>query len=105
MKKVVPLPDDEKILDLFKKWRIDPLKFVLEVFDWEKVSLIVNGMIVKSPSRQQQEALVWISKLAQAKLKRAEGQKLTAEETKLANKLGISIRSGHGCGKDRKSVV
>lgn len=41
-----------------------------------------------------------IGKIAWAKIKSFKGESLTEEEKSLAKKIGISIRSGHGTGKD-----
>lgn len=100
MKKVVPLPDDKEIQKLFNQWRVDSLKFANEVFDWDKLQLSIDGKIIRGLSKQQIEGLEWINKLVKAKLKKAHGEKMTQEEQKLASKKGISIRSGHGVGKD-----
>jgi hypothetical protein len=60
----------------------------------------VAECIGATPTSQQRDALLLVGKLAKAKVKLFEGKKLTKEEKKLSAKRGISIRSGHGTGKD-----
>jgi len=68
----------------FKKWRFDPYLFVTEA-------------IGAKPSNQQTEGLLAVKALVNAKWKKHMKQRMTAEEKELALKLGITIRSGHGC--------
>lgn len=76
---------------LFERWYKNPLLFVKECFTWPEG---------EKPTKQQEEGLILVGKIAQAKIKSHEGSKLTEEEQGLVNKLGIAIRSGHGVGKD-----
>jgi hypothetical protein len=73
--------------DTFLKWRNDPVQFVLEVV----------GVV---PTNQQREGLRALGKLYDSKLKMAYGVPLSDEEQEYAGKIGVSIRSGHGTGKD-----
>ena len=79
---------DRKHVELFKSWQLDSEKFVREAL---KVEMI---------STQQLQGLKEMDKLVQAKLKRAAGHDLTSEEEKYSKKIGLSIMSGHGTGKD-----
>ena len=72
---------------VFLRWRQNPLAFVKEC-------------IKAVPSNQQEEALRLVGAIANAKLKYNTGQQCTPEEVTLAKKLGITIRSGRGTGKD-----
>jgi hypothetical protein len=76
--------DDGKVL---LRWRENPELFVREA-------------IGANPTNQQQRGLAAVSALSKAKIKSAKGGKLTKKEKELADKIGISIRSGHGTGKD-----
>lgn len=51
-------------------------------------------------STQQRNAFKELGKLIRAKLKKADGEKLSKEEEKYAAKIGMSIQSGNGTGKD-----
>lgn len=77
---------ERDIADSINIWKRNPQVFVEEC---------IGG----KPSNQQEEGLYWVGALAQAKLKRATGA-ATPGEIELSKKLGISIRSGHGLGKD-----
>lgn len=74
--------------DLIRRWASDPELFVRE------------GLRVKRISKQQLEGLRELKKLVVARLKLADGAKLTSEELGYAKKYGMSIMSGHGTGKD-----
>ena len=81
------LSNEEKEKAVINRWRSSPLLFVKEC-------------IKAVPSNQQEELLIIVGKLAMAKLKYNLGAECSEEEIKLAKKLGISIRSGRGTGKD-----
>ena len=74
-------------VELTSRWQEHPEYFVIEALG------------VK-PTRQQTEALKTIGLLVRTKLKYLQKQPLTPEETELVSKLGISIMSGKGTGKD-----
>jgi hypothetical protein len=78
------LKPEEKVI---MRWREDPELFVREA-------------IGAFPTNQQQDGLKAIKDLSTAKIKASKGFKLTKKEAELAEKMGISIRSGHGTGKD-----
>lgn len=74
--------------DLLKRWRHDNRAFVREFLG------------VKFVSKQQDRALMAIQALVNAKIKRWREDPMTNKEKKLAEKIGVSIRSGKGTGKD-----
>lgn len=76
-----------EFMDVIDRWQKDPALFVRECIGVE-------------PSRQQAEGLEAVRKLSIAKRKAFHKVPMTAEEEEFAGKLGISIRSGHGTGKD-----
>ncbi|MCK5236196.1 MAG: hypothetical protein KAR06_04345 [Deltaproteobacteria bacterium] len=77
---------------LVLSWARDPEKFI-----YEALRIREKGYEL---STQQKEALTETAKLAQAKIKASKGEKLTDEEGAYAAKIGISIMSGKGTGKD-----
>lgn len=70
-----------------ERWRRHPRLFVLEAIGCQ-------------PTNQQSEALDLVGELAEAKIVVNKGWKATKRQKELAEKIGISIRSGHGTGKD-----
>lgn len=78
----------ESQVSLVESWAKDPLKFVEE------------ALRVKYLSTQQKQAFEELRKLVWSKIKLAEKRKMTAEEKAYAKKVGISIMSGMGTGKD-----
>lgn len=76
---------------LFLRWRRSPYHFIRDIMEWKED---------EGPTRQQQEGLEMVGKIADAKYKVNNNLKCTEEDRILASKLGISIRSGHGTGKD-----
>jgi len=78
---------------LFMRWRESMEAFVEE-------ALGVDGKRGWSISTQQREACREVSKLVNAKIKRLYNHPMTEEENAYANKLGMSIMSGQGSGKD-----
>ncbi len=83
---------NEADIKLIKSWVRNPRKFVIEALRLEE-----KGHTL---SRQQEKALDELKKLVTAKLKASEGKKLSTEEKEYAAKIGISIMSGQGTGKD-----
>jgi phage terminase large subunit len=69
---------------------------------WSKNAelFVRQALKVKLITHQQRELLSVITKLVWAKIKLAEGKKLTDEERDLAHKIGVSVMSGKGNGKD-----
>lgn len=77
----------KEFMDIIDRWQKNPGLFARECVGME-------------PSHQQDEAFDAVRRISLAKRKAFRGEELTEEEERLANKLGISIRSGHGTGKD-----
>jgi hypothetical protein len=73
---------------LWVSWKENPLKFVKEALN------------VTSVSQQQEAALEELRRLVFCKIKKSEDAKLNKEEERYASKIGISIMSGKGTGKD-----
>ena len=76
-----------------RQWIIDPRSFVVEAIG-------MDGSPGRTISTQQEEGLKAYGLLLNAKIKRHEGVALTEAEQAVVNKLGISIMSGQGTGKD-----
>lgn len=79
---------DPKLRQLMLSWRLSAHKFVVE------------AMGIDSLSNQQIDACNHLSLLTTAKWKEALGQPMTEKEKIYAKKIGISIMSGQGTGKD-----
>lgn len=81
-----------------------PLEWVKDIFGDAFQKLNRNaGKVVPTDtglSSQQEDALVRWGQLIRAKLRKAEGLPLSEEEEKLVTKIGMSIMSGTGTGKD-----
>ena len=77
---------------LLERWQMSARAFVHEFLG------------VKSISKQQQQALKAMTILVRAKLKKWRGEKLSKTEAKYVDRIGISIRSGKGTGKDALSA-
>jgi hypothetical protein len=77
---------------LVEKWILDPLA-------WAESVLSAPDKPYR-PSTQQKEGWEAYRRLLTAKLKRAHGVAMTAQEQDDAKKIGLSIMSGHGTGKD-----
>lgn len=78
---------NEKLVNVWVEWRRNPLRFVLDV-------------IGAKPTNQQGLALREVGRMYESKMKSNLKQDLTDDERVRAKKIGISIRSGHGTGKD-----
>jgi len=74
--------------EAIRRWSRDPALFIREALG------------IESLSTQQKEACDAIRSLVWAKIKVGLGQKTTDEEKRLAKKIGVSIMSGKGTGKD-----
>jgi len=95
---------DKKQLEIATKqirhWQTHPLDWVKDIFannilDKSRCKTTETGL-----STQQEKALIEWGNLISAKLKAADGLKLTEAEQKLSKKIGMSIMSGTGTGKD-----
>lgn len=80
-------------MELIKSWTASPEKFCEEAL---KVEFL---------STQQKVLLQTLAALVLAKCKKFEGTPLTKEEETLANKIGISVMSGRGTGKDASAAM
>lgn len=85
--KIICTSEELHVAEMIRKWRKSPVRFVKEVIGVE-------------PSNQQTEALEVIGAMVNGRRKRSKGEPLTAQETKYVDKIGITIRSGRGPGKD-----
>ncbi len=83
---------ERQAYEILKKWKVDPRRFVMEALGLEEKGL--------KPSKQQEEGLEAVRKLVVAKLKKRYGKRLKKEERELVKKVGISVMSGKGTGKD-----
>jgi phage terminase large subunit len=81
----------DDIRNLFQSWRESPLKFAQEAFNWKEDERLTS---------QQVGILNILGDLYKAKSKAFYKEPLTESEEGLAQKFGISIKSGHGIGKD-----
>src|SRR5437899_8649199 len=83
---------EQKTQNKLREWTFNPRAYVVETFG-------MDGSPGHRISRQQEEGLEAYRRILTAKLKRWKNQPMTASEQEDANKIGISIMSGHGCGK------
>lgn len=83
----------DQLARLIKRWKDSLEKFVEEAIG-------VNASNGLALSTQQRQACQEVSKLVNAKRKRLNGKKLTEEDLQYVDKIGISIMSGQGTGKD-----
>jgi len=85
--------ENYKAYQIFQAWRNDP-----ELFANEALCFKQKGIII---STQQKQLLKSVRDLVFAKIKAGQKiKKLTPKEKKLAAKIGISVMSGTGTGKD-----
>lgn len=61
---------------------------------------MIEALNVTTISTQQAQGLEEIRKLVTAKIKKFAGDPLTPEEEEYSKKIGLSVMSGHGTGKD-----
>lgn len=83
-----------------RHWQVNPLDWVKDVFGTNILERSRCKTTETGLSSQQENALRQWGKLIEAKLKSADGKKLTKEEEALSKKVGMSIMSGTGTGKD-----
>ncbi len=79
---------EQGAVDVVRRWSKDPELFIAE------------ALKVKFLSTQQKQACAAIKQLVWAKVNVGLGKKTTDAEKKMAKKVGISIMSGKGTGKD-----
>ena len=94
------------------KWRVDPIAWFKVVFGDNILKLQkargVNVSTDTGLTMQQEDALRQWGKLIRAKLKKAQNnpdKPLTAEEEALSKKMGLSIQSSNGNGKDFLAAI
>jgi hypothetical protein len=82
-------------------WRTHPLDWVKAIFgDNIKKSPLASKLTETGLSVQQESMIVLWGEFLSAKIKRAGNMPLTDEERELSSKIGMSIMSGTGTGKD-----
>jgi len=79
--------------DAIRRWSKDPEIFIREALG------------IKSLTTQQRDACLAIKDLMWAKIKVGTGKKTTDREKELSKKIGISIMSGKGTGKDALTAM
>ena len=77
---------------LIRGWAENPRKFILDVLKFEEKGFRLTT--------QQEQAIEEVRRLVWAKIKSGKGKKLTEEESVYARKMGVSVMSGKGLGKD-----
>jgi phage terminase large subunit len=76
------------IIELVSQWQIDPYRYCIEALGVR-------------PTNQQKDLLEQLGQLVNVKIKKwISPSECTAEENELAKKIGISVMSGKGTGKD-----
>lgn len=96
--------DIEKATKRALKWKENPKLWLLDCFDTNIIEL-ARGMSIELKTEtglsiQQENAFEELVKLIVPRLKKSVGLKLNKEEKEYLNKIGISIQSGTGVGKD-----
>lgn len=77
-----------ELVDLIDQWQLNPYRYAIEALGVR-------------PTHQQKDLLDALGELVRVKIKRWEApDTLTPEEEALAKKIGISVMSGKGTGKD-----
>jgi len=74
--------------EIIQRWAQYPIEFINFMFPVLKLTM------------QQEGGFIELGQLVRAKFRRAQGKRLTEEEVGYANKIGLSIMSGMGTGKD-----
>lgn len=83
---------NDNMKEVARSWALDPEKFILEALLFEE-----RGYKLTT---QQKEALYSVKMVVWSKKKSNAGEELTAEELMYSKKIGISVMSGKGTGKD-----
>ncbi|MDH4327447.1 MAG: hypothetical protein OEV77_02910, partial [Nitrospira sp.] len=79
------------------RWIVDPLY-------WAQ-NFLATPDKPYTPSKQQRDGWEAYRRILVAKIKRAKGVPMTDQEKSDARKIGLSIMSGHGTGKDAFSAA
>ena len=97
-------PEGQKLLKRAMRYPTEPNLWVVDFFgDNIKAANERSGCIVDTETGltvQQEDGLRELGLLLGAKIKKSKGLKLTEKETEYCKKIGISIMSGKGTGKD-----
>ncbi len=87
-------------------WRFHPLDWVKAIFgDNLKQSPLSSKLTETGLSVQQESALILWGEFLSAKNKRAHNHPMTDEEKDLSSRIGMSIMSGTGTGKDFLAAI
>lgn len=81
-------PESGQAVEVVRRWSKDPARFMREALG------------IRTLSTQQKDACEAVRSLVWAKIKVGLGKKTTDEEKILSKKIGVSIMSGKGTGKD-----
>ena len=102
-------PEGQKMLKRAMRYPTEPNLWVIDFFgDNIKTANERSGCTVDTETgltTQQEEGLVELGLLLGAKIKKSKGEKLTEKEAEYCKKIGISIMSGKGTGKDFWSAL
>lgn len=93
---------------VFDKFHADPLYWVKDRFGLKieaKAAFQWGSYTDTGLTRQQEQGFRELGKLINAKMKLSQGLELSKEEKEYAHKIGLSIMSGHGTGKDFFSAM
>jgi phage terminase large subunit len=72
-----------------------------KIGEWRRYpEVFVREVVGAVPTNQQLEGFRELGRIYDAKYRKSMGALLSAEDERYAGKIGISIRSGHGTGKD-----
>lgn len=87
-------------------WQTHPLDWAKDIFGENiRKSPLASKLTDSGLSRQQEDALIKWGEFLDAKLKYAFKKKMTEREEELAGKIGMSIMSGTGTGKDFLAAI
>lgn len=107
-------PLSKKMLNIAATWKVKPIEWVKAMFGdtiykaQERAGRIRDGVFVYTGkpatetglSYQQEDALRQWGELIEAKLMLANGREMTERQKELSGKIGLSIQSSNGNGKD-----
>ena len=97
---------EKEHVDKLLHWSTHPLDWVKAIFGENiKKSPLSSKLTETGLSRQQENALVQWGEFLDAKLKRGLDQPLTERERELSGKIGMTIMSGTGTGKDLLAAI
>lgn len=96
-------------IDRIRFYKVNPLEWVIDFFG-DNIRAAQKNRGIDTGTRsglstQQENALIEWGRLIDAKLKLNAGKELSAEESVLAGKIGMSIMSGMGTGKDFEAAL